>query len=71
MLITGKHIPRRAFLRDVGVTIALPFLESMVPARARAAVLAPKTRFAALFLLTAGLRLFGRQSYGRSRRRGN
>jgi hypothetical protein len=49
MLITGKHIPRRAFLRDVGVTIALPFLESMVPARARAAVLAPKTRFAALF----------------------
>jgi len=31
--ITGKHIPRRTFLRSVGATtLALPFLESMVPA---------------------------------------
>ncbi|MBV9506502.1 MAG: DUF1552 domain-containing protein, partial [Acidobacteriia bacterium] len=49
MLITGKHIPRRTFLRGAGVTIALPFLESMVPARVRAAALNPKTRFAAIF----------------------
>ena len=30
--ITGKHIPRRTFLRGVGVTMGLPFLDAMVPA---------------------------------------
>jgi hypothetical protein len=31
--ITGKHIPRRTFLQSVGATtLALPFLEAMVPA---------------------------------------
>ncbi|MEW6322741.1 MAG: DUF1552 domain-containing protein [Acidobacteriota bacterium] len=34
--ITGKHMPRRSFLQGVGVTVALPFLESMVPARGAA-----------------------------------
>ena len=48
MLITGKHIPRRTFLRATGVSVALPFLESMIPARALAAP-ASKTRFVALF----------------------
>lgn len=33
MFITKKHVPRRTFLRGMGVTLALPFLESMVPAR--------------------------------------
>ena len=33
MLITKKHIPRRTFLRGAGVTLALPFLESMLPAQ--------------------------------------
>ena len=39
-LITGKHLPRRTFLRGVGVSVALPFLDAFVPAgpgRARAA----------------------------------
>jgi hypothetical protein len=49
MLITGKHIPRRSFLRATGVTVALPFLESMIPARALAAAITSQTRFAALF----------------------
>jgi hypothetical protein len=31
--ITGKHVPRRAMLRGLGATIALPFLDAMVPAR--------------------------------------
>src|SRR5262249_44117810 len=31
--ITGKHIPRRAILRGLGATVALPFLDAMVPAR--------------------------------------
>jgi len=30
--ITGKQIPRRTFLRGVGATVALPFLDAMVPA---------------------------------------
>ena len=34
--ITGKHIPRRTFLRGVGATVALPFLDAMVPAGGRA-----------------------------------
>ena len=32
MIITKKHLPRRTFLRGVGVTLALPLLDSMVPA---------------------------------------
>jgi hypothetical protein len=31
-LITGKHIPRRTFLRGMGATVALPLLDSMIPA---------------------------------------
>ncbi len=33
MFITRTHIPRRTFLRGLGVTLALPLLDSMVPAR--------------------------------------
>jgi hypothetical protein len=28
----GKHLPRRAFLRGMGTTLALPFLDAMMPA---------------------------------------
>jgi hypothetical protein len=31
-LITGKHIPRRTFLRGMGASVALPLLDSMIPA---------------------------------------
>ena len=31
--ITGTHIPRRTFLRGTGAAIALPLLDSMIPAR--------------------------------------
>ncbi len=31
-IITGKHLPRRTFLKGMGAGIALPFLDSMVPA---------------------------------------
>ena len=36
MIITGKAVPRRTFLKGVGATVALPFLDSMVPAFAAA-----------------------------------
>jgi uncharacterized protein DUF1552 len=31
--ITGTHVPRRTVLRGLGATVALPFLDAMVPAR--------------------------------------
>ena len=31
--ITGKHMPRRTFLRGVGATVALPMLDAMIPTR--------------------------------------
>jgi len=33
MFITKRHIPRRTFLRGMGVSVALPFMESMLPAQ--------------------------------------
>ena len=30
--ISGKHLPRRTFLKAAGATVALPFLDAMVPA---------------------------------------
>jgi len=32
MILTQKHLPRRAFLRGAGAVVALPFLDAMVPA---------------------------------------
>ena len=52
MLITKKHISRRTLLRGVGVTLALPLLDSMVPAQTPLARTAanPKTRFTGIFV---------------------
>jgi len=52
MLITKKHISRRTVLRGAGVALALPLLDSMVPAQTRLAKTAagPKTRFTGIFV---------------------
>src|SRR5713226_1748789 len=42
--ITKRHLSRRTFLHGVGVTVALPFLESMVPAATPLAQTAAKGR---------------------------
>ena len=42
MFITKKHLPRRTFIRGMGVTLALPLLESMIPARTLLAQTAAK-----------------------------
>jgi hypothetical protein len=49
--ITKRHVPRRLFLKASGVTLALPLLEAMVPARTAIAqtAAAPKMRFASVF----------------------
>ena len=52
MFITKKHLSRRTFLQGAGVTMALPFLESMVPAQtplARTAAL-PAQRFGFIYV---------------------
>ena len=33
MFITKKHLSRRLMLRGMGVTLALPLLDSMIPAQ--------------------------------------
>jgi len=50
--ITKKHLSRRTFLTGAGVTIALPFLESMVPAATPLQQTAAKarTRFGAIYV---------------------
>ena len=50
--LTRKHLSRRTFLRGTGVSLALPLLESMVPAgRALAATAAaPKTRLGCIYI---------------------
>ncbi len=44
-LITKKHIPRRAFLKGVGVSLSLPLLDSMIPAQTPLAKTAAKPQF--------------------------
>jgi hypothetical protein len=42
-IITRRHIPRRTFLRGLGASVALPFLDAMVPARSAWAKTASET----------------------------
>src|SRR5215210_2636814 len=51
MFITKKHIARRTFLRGVGVTLALPLLDSMLPAQTpqRETAAAPARRFVGIW----------------------
>ncbi len=52
MIITKMHLPRRTVLRGLGATLALPLLDSMVPAltaQSRTAA-APVTRFGVFYV---------------------
>src|SRR5204862_3836978 len=50
MYLTKKHVSRRAVLQGMGATVALPFMEAMVPARTALAktAAAGKTRLACI-----------------------
>ena len=53
MFLTNKHLSRRTFLRGAGVTLSLPFLDSMVPAHSllrAAAITSPKTRLGCFYV---------------------
>ena len=69
--ITGKHISRREVLRGLGVTVALPFLEAMVPAgrlgaMAGATSATDRTRLVAIEMVHGAA---GSNVYGASRNR--
>jgi hypothetical protein len=49
MFLTKKHLSRRTFLRGAGVTLAVPFLASMVPAGRLFAQAGRPTRFGAVY----------------------
>ena len=63
MFLTKRHISRRDALRGVGVTIALPFLDAMVPARTLLAktAAAGRTRLSCIEMVhgAAGSTAFG------------
>jgi uncharacterized protein DUF1552 len=66
MFITKKHVSRRTALKGMGVTVALPFLDAMLPARTAyartaAAASASKLRLVALEMVhgCAGSTAFG------------
>jgi Protein of unknown function (DUF1552) len=48
--IFGRHLPRRTFLRGAGTTLALPMLDAMRPAFARAAAARPPVRLAVVYV---------------------
>ena len=66
MFITRKHIPRRTVLKAAGVSLALPFLEAMVPAGTALAQTAavPKLR-TGFFYIPHGA-IMGNTSHGPS-----
>jgi hypothetical protein len=52
MFVTKKHLSRRTLLRGAGAAIALPLLDSMIPARTALAQTAanPKTRLGCIYI---------------------
>jgi hypothetical protein len=50
--IAKKHLPRRTFLRGMGVAVSLPLLDSMVPAQTPLAktVASPKSRLSCIYV---------------------
>lgn len=48
--VTRKHLSRRLLLRGGGAALALPLLESMLPALAKAATATPRSRLACIYI---------------------
>ena len=50
MFIANRALSRRTILRGMGATLALPFLDAMVPVFRPAAAATPVRRFGAVFV---------------------
>src|SRR6185503_17211636 len=55
MFITRVSLPRRTFLRGMGATIALPFLDAMVPAIRAGAAALPAPRFGVVYIANGAI----------------
>jgi hypothetical protein len=66
MFITKKHIPRRTVLKAAGVSLALPFLDAMVPARTALAQTAAVPRLRTGFFYIPHGAIMGNTSHGPS-----
>src|SRR5580698_16721 len=50
MFITRKHLSRRTLLQGLGASLALPLLDSMIPALRAGAAAAPVRRFGVFYV---------------------
>jgi hypothetical protein len=66
MFITKKHLPRRAVLKAAGVSLALPFLDAMVPAGTALAQTAAVPRLRTGFFYIPHGAIMGNTSHGAS-----
>ena len=55
MIITKKSLPRRTFLRGMGIAVGLPLLDSMFPALAVAGTVAKAARRMTFIYLPNGI----------------
>ena len=62
--ITGKHLSRRSFVRGMGVTVALPFLDAMVPAGRPWRDLAADTGYTRLVCIEESMGSAGGSTWG-------
>ena len=67
--LTKKHLSRRTLLRGAGVAMALPLLESMIPAAARRAWAAGEPPARVAFIYIPHGAVMDRWTAGRRRRR--
>jgi len=65
MYLSNAHLNRRTVLKGLGATVALPFLDAMVPARAASAAGGGRTRLLAIEMVhgAAGSTAFGLQHH--------
>src|SRR5687767_2511628 len=64
MYLTKRHLSRRAVLRGAGVTLALPFLDAMVPAATALAQTAAQPKLRMGFFYIPHGAIMGNTSHG-------
>lgn len=65
-ILTGKHLSRRTFLRGTGASVALPFLEAMVPAGRAHAATTGEPEFTRLVCIEESMGAAGSSDWGDS-----
>jgi hypothetical protein len=65
-IITGKHLSRRTFLRGAGASVALPFLDAMIPAGKASAATPGVPPFTRLVCIEESMGVAGSSDWGDS-----